>query len=360
MFKTCSKCGKEFLATNEYFCVNNKNKDKLHNWCKLCQKEYDFNRSKNKKKIIQTQELASKQMKTCSRCRQTKSYSEFNRNRNRKDGLSSICKECDKLDSQRYRDEHPNYDKNYYAEKHKEEKEIQAKIQADLKARNMRVCSKCRRELPISEFGYGGSEKAGSNWCNDCHKEYRKKYQEITKERKRQYDKMYRAMHKEQARIYKINNADKIKQYQADNADKIKAYNKQRYENNKLGKLMSNAMCAALKGAKAGQHWEDLVPYNLQQLRNHLESLFTPSMTWDNYGSYWEVDHIIPQNLFTFTSSDDNEFQICWSLINLRPLEKSLNRSRPKDGSDVSEELKQYILGQTNTYDIMDLKMGGI
>ena len=43
---------------------------------------------------------------------------------------------------------------------------------------------------------------------------------------------------------------------------------------------------------------------------------------------------------------DSKSFQICWSLANLRPLEKSLNRQRPKDGSDISDELKQKILGQ--------------
>lgn len=100
----------------------------------------------------------------------------------------------------------------------------------------------------------------------------------------------------------------------------------------------------ALKRAKSGQHWEALVPYNLQQLKEHLESQFDENMNWDNYGSYWEIDHIIPQNLFNITTVEDKEFQICWSLKNLRPLEKIANRSRPKDGRDIPEELKQQIL----------------
>ena len=70
-------------------------------------------------------------------------------------------------------------------------------------------------------------------------------------------------------------------------------------------------------------------------------------MNWDNYGTYWEIDHIIPRNLFNniFDYKSKN-FQICWSLMNLRPLEKSLNRQRPKDGRDIPEEIKQKILGQ--------------
>lgn len=41
---------------------------------------------------------------------------------------------------------------------------------------------------------------------------------------------------------------------------------------------------------------------------------------------------------------DDLDFKVCWSLANLRPLEKIANCSKPKDGSDISEELKQSTL----------------
>lgn len=120
----------------------------------------------------------------------------------------------------------------------------------------------------------------------------------------------------------------------------------ERYSKNYLNKNMSVNINKSLQGAKLERHWEDLVSYNLQQLKEHLESQFTSEMFWDNYGSYWEIDHIIPQNTFNFETENDIDFKICWSLMNLRPLEKSANRQRPKDGSDVSEELKQQILNQ--------------
>jgi hypothetical protein len=109
----------------------------------------------------------------------------------------------------------------------------------------------------------------------------------------------------------------------------------------------------ALKGAKANRHWEDLVPYNLEQLKQYLEIQFDENMNWDNYGTYWEVDHIIPQNLFDVTIAESKDFQICWSLMNLRPLEKSANRSRPRDGRDIPQEIKDRILGQSLEYGIM-------
>jgi hypothetical protein len=74
-------------------------------------------------------------------------------------------------------------------------------------------------------------------------------------------------------------------------------------------------------------------------LIKHLESLFEPWMTWNNYGIYdkqswddnnqstwtWQIDHIIPQSILTYTSMSDSNFNKCWGLDNLRPLSSKQN-----------------------------------
>lgn len=62
------------------------------------------------------------------------------------------------------------------------------------------------------------------------------------------------------------------------------------------------------------------------QLRAHLEAQFTPEMSWQNYGSYWEVDHIKP--LTAFNLLDPQEFAACSHYSNLRPLTSVQNRKR--------------------------------
>ena len=53
----------------------------------------------------------------------------------------------------------------------------------------------------------------------------------------------------------------------------------------------------------------------------HLEGLFQPRMSWNNYGKKgWEVDHIIPLSRFDYSFPDDSQFKECWSLKNLQPL----------------------------------------
>lgn len=54
----------------------------------------------------------------------------------------------------------------------------------------------------------------------------------------------------------------------------------------KLNRNISKTFYDALKSDKAEKHWETLVPYTLQQLKEHLESQFDEHMSWCNLGSY--------------------------------------------------------------------------
>lgn len=54
------------------------------------------------------------------------------------------------------------------------------------------------------------------------------------------------------------------------------------------------------------------------QLRGHLEKLFKPGMTWDNYGTYWVVDHKHPLSEFDLSKEDHQRMASHYS--NLQPL----------------------------------------
>lgn len=66
----------------------------------------------------------------------------------------------------------------------------------------------------------------------------------------------------------------------------------------------------------------------------HLESQFESWMNWNNYGSAWDVDHIVALKYFNFTSSNDYEFKLAWSLDNLQPLDSYINRCVKRDRLD--------------------------
>ena len=96
----------------------------------------------------------------------------------------------------------------------------------------------------------------------------------------------------------------------------------------RLNNSIASSIRHALKKEKAGRRWEILVGYTLKDLANHLESLFDDKMSWQNYGSYWWIDHIKPKSLFNYTMAEDSEFKKCWALANLQPMEKIANISK--------------------------------
>jgi len=101
-------------------------------------------------------------------------------------------------------------------------------------------------------------------------------------------------------------------------------YEKKRYKTDpfyRLNRCASSSLNRCLKYhnlSKDNRHWENLVGYTTRNLKEHIENLFRPGMTWDNYGK-WHIDHVVPQSFFVYTSTDDGELKYCWSPDNLQP-----------------------------------------
>jgi len=172
-------------------------------------------------------------------------------------------------------------------------------------------------------------------------KEYRAKYAEKNKERIAQYGKAYRQKNadklKQKAKEYRLNNREKLfRQYRERYKKNPKKYCRQSMEwqrlhpeiktsKYRLDHSISESIRQSLNNNKAGRKWETLVGYTLEDLIKHLENLFDDKMNWDNYGSYWWIDHIKPKSLFKYETPEDPEFKECWALENLQPLEKIAN-----------------------------------
>ncbi len=73
-----------------------------------------------------------------------------------------------------------------------------------------------------------------------------------------------------------------------------------------------------------------------------LENQFVDGMTWENK-SEWDIDHIIPTNLFDIIREDEQKRAFHYS--NCRPLWTEENIKRPKDGSDtLNSPLEQRVI----------------
>lgn len=183
-------------------------------------------------------------------------------------------------------------------------------------------------------------------------KEYSRNYYQKNKEtirikkKEKGWDKNYCKKNKEKIAIRKnknyLKNKEKIKikhKEWYEKNKKTKKYRKycneysKRYNKNKrqkdpkfrLENSMTMRICSCLKGKKAGRKWETLVGYTAQDLMAHLEKQFDEKMNWQNYGSYWHIDHIVPKSWFPYQTAEEQAFKNCWGLANLQPLEATIN-----------------------------------
>jgi hypothetical protein len=223
-------------------------------------------------------------------------------------------------------------------------------------------CSCCGKLLLLNYFttqkdrssGYGG-------WCKNCYSEYRKKNKNWIKERNRKWYQKNKEKLLERGRQYYQDNKEERNIYQKEyhqkypekytyqkNKKKSLERSKRWLENpqNRLSNQIGGAIYTTLRGNKNGRRWEFLVDYTLKDLMTHLENQFTPEMNWNNYGSYWHIDHIIPKSWFEYNVPEDKEFKRCWALSNLQPLEAKSNCS--KFNRAKISDLIRYCLGILN------------
>ena len=239
----------------------------------------------------------------------------FYKGKSKKDGLQSNCKKCVKAKNTKY-----------YANNKESIKARKAEYNArpEIKARQIEYRAqpevKARKKAQSAEYRAQPENKA----------------------RKKTYDAEYYAQPENKARTkaysaeHYVNNREHYRARKAEyNArPEIKARQNQRkrdrYHSDPAYRVkcnISRSICKALKlrGKTKGGSTFDHLPYSPEGLVEHIEKQFDEHMTWDNHGTYWHIDHIRPHASFKYDSLDHPDFQKCWALENLRPLEASEN-----------------------------------
>jgi len=275
-------------------------------------------------------------LKKCSGpCQEEKDRSEFYKDKSRKDGLQLWCINCQSI----YRSQNKERDERYKNKMLLMEKE---------KIEN-KCCFKCKKIKLIEEFSKNKYTKDGfQSWCRSCLNNALKKSCQKRVEGKLLIKKI---------KNKKCCKCKKIKSLKCFVKDLTRAdgyvsmckkcrskntmeWNKKKYKEDiffRFRKCVSDTIRKALKdngGTKKGYSIFDFLPYTFQQLKENIESKFESWMNWDNYGVYeknkgkWNIDHIIPQSLLLYDNMDHPNFQKCWALENLRPLEAVENMKK--------------------------------
>lgn len=154
-----------------------------------------------------------------------------------------------------------------------------------------------------------GTYRIGPRWCSP---EALARY---SKEARRAANAAYYQANKE--RILK-----KTNQWKKDNPKKFAAHRRKYLRNSPRARIANNSRdrIRRMIGSQGNGRGRSnrLIGCNAETLCLILEARFEPGMTWDNYGSAWHVDHIIP--LAAYNLTDPEQQRQAFHYTNLQPM----------------------------------------
>ncbi len=213
----------------------------------------------------------------------------------------------------------------------------------------MKTCKNCSSSE--NKFSKDKKSSDGLNyWCDICLKRYKAEY----------YSKNHDKIRKNQKRHYTEHREELIKKasrYQAQNRNKRNTYIAKKLKtdiNYRLSERSRSRRWCALKDQSAvkATAYNESLGCTIAEFRAHLEVQFQPGMTWDNYGSYWHVDEIIPCSAFNLT--EPRHQRACFNWRNAQPLTVAENISKggKRKGEDYTYKI-DALISKIETFQIV-------
>lgn len=188
----------------------------------------------------------------------------------------------------------------------------------------MKQCYKCNLQLSYDNFHKNKSKKDGlNNFCKKCIKNYylKNKLQILN------YHKKYYNQNKNKILCNTL-------KYEKIRISKDPIY--------RLIKYRRRRRLFVLKNINKNHTLKDLGS-SIQEWKQYLESKFDENMTWENYGSYWHLDEVIPCTSWNF--SNEIEQKACFHYLNSQPLEAKINLSKGgANRKDYTKEKAQFLM----------------
>jgi hypothetical protein len=227
----------------------------------------------------------------------------------------------------------------------------------DLYARRRGLCQKTKT---LKVVPWWGGDEAASGWISNGKAKFpdwssiwakekarqvaAAKYAAMTDQEKKEWNRKClqrrnsdaRQLEKQRAKSkeWRISNPNRVAEnhriWAAANRDKVRALAKKSRSRpkNKAKQNLRDRFKELMRSVKSGgtESFRSFVGCSTAHLQSHLESKFKRGMTWENYGTHWHVDHIIPCAAFDHTKPE--QVRQCWHFSNLAPLEAKKNLAK--------------------------------
>jgi len=223
-------------------------------------------------------------VKLCNKCKQTKPFEAYHKDRTRSDGYHHFCKSCVKL-----------ADKKRYS--------------------NNTLLMRER-----SKYHYQTNKE------------------KIKDQQRQRYIK-----NKDRYKTWSNNNKDLIrgyiKQWSKNNRNKINSYRKNRRQTDPKFTIVENLRnrlrsVVSIKGLGRHEAVQSWLGCDTDYFKNYIQSKFEPWMTWENKGKFnnkpkfgWDLDHIIPIS----SAKEREEIIKLFHYTNIQPLCSYINRCIKRD-----------------------------
>lgn len=321
--KSCSKCHTE--KSVDLFIKN-------RNICKTC-----ANASKRANVQKLKENMSPDSIMKCTKCGESKIYSLFINGR-------KTCKECDnKRRKESYTNKKAGLDPNKtkFCTQCLDEKaetdfnacysicklcqmvnKTKRHNKLEKEQPHIKTCIKCH--LSQSKLEY----RIGENVCNTCQKE------RLYEWRKENPEKFQAICQKSRSK--------------PDYREKQNESKRERYNNNTNENLSLNYrryLRDYIHHGKTTKNIDKIVGLSQEKMREWLEFNFKSGMTWDNYGTYWNLDHIKPCSCFDL--SDKEQLYECFSWKNTFPVYYKENLTK---FNKVDEDLIAFAKVQANLF----------
>jgi hypothetical protein len=257
-------------------------------------------------------------MKKCSKCKIEKSYDNFHKDKTKKNGITSSCKDCHKI----YNDNK----RGYLTEEEKIKRLERGKLSRSEYLKKYNINNKERLLDYAKKYRESNSDKIKEYHKNN--KDKRKIRNEKNKENLNNYK-----------RIWYQNNKDKYKKYSSCNKEKRNYYLTNRRKIDYLFKLKCNVsslirQSITKKGYDKKSRTYQILGCTFEEFKQHLQNQFTKGMTWENQGK-WHLDHIYPVSLAKneeelIRLNHYTNFQPLWAKDNLIKSNKIINNIQLK------------------------------
>lgn len=194
--------------------------------------------------------------------------------------------------------------------------------------KTFKVCCRCKINKPVSNFSIHVHKITNRSTirpnCRECTSIIQKEYREINREILRKRDAEYYQKNKEHSKNVQKNYL-KNKENKEKRLKYLREYKAKRRKDDIQYRIKENLRKRVGKKLHCNKKYKfcELLGCTIDFYIKWIEFTMTKEMSWENYGSYWQIDHVMPIDYYDLTKEINQKKAFMW--INTRAMKSSDN-----------------------------------